>query len=79
MFEKYRLKAVKEEEELVLASSADLFYYYRQTMISFTQYSTKNAFAELSDLFGKWLSAYGELLISKLPRYDKIVFYFQRR
>jgi hypothetical protein len=68
MFDGYKAKPIRDEEDVIIASSTDLFYYYRQTMGSFAQYSTKNAFADLSKLFSKWLKIYADFLNSKVPK-----------
>ena len=68
LLETYRSRPTATEEESVLASSADLFYSYRQTLGSFAKLSTKKPFLDLCILFGKWLRNYADMLLAKLPR-----------
>ncbi len=69
MMDSYRTRVINEEEDSVLSSSTDLFYYYRQTLGNFSQFSKSKAFVDLSKLFGKWLKLYADMLIGFIPRY----------
>lgn len=69
MVEAYKAKNVVDEEDTVLNSSTNLFYYYRQTLEVFSAYSRGVPFVALSSVFAKWLKIYAELIISKLPRW----------
>ncbi|KAJ3044469.1 Vacuolar protein sorting-associated protein 53 [Rhizophlyctis rosea] len=71
MLETYRSRSTASEEENVLASSTDLFYSYRQTLVFFAKLSTKKPFLDLCLLFGKWLRNYSDMLLSKLPTDEK--------
>ena len=68
MMDGYRSKNILEEEDSVLNSSTEIFYYYRQTLEVFSEYSKKEPLVELSKLFGKWLRSYSDLLMAKLPK-----------
>ncbi len=68
MMEEYKAKSILDETDMVLGSSTSLFYYYRQTLQVFSEYSRQMPFVALSLVFGKWLRVYAELLISKLPK-----------
>jgi hypothetical protein len=72
MMDVYKSKHILEEEDVVLNSSTDLFYYYRQTLEVFSEYSRSKPFVALSEVFAKWLRHYADLLISKLPKYFSI-------
>ena len=68
MLEEYKTKNVLDETDVVLVSSTNLFYYYRQTLEVFSEYSRRMPFVALTAVFGKWLLNYADLLISKLPK-----------
>lgn len=75
MFENYRNQPLigdnanaNSEEETVLPSSTDLFYFYRQTLVRFAQLSTGKPFLDMCKIFGKWLKVYAEFLLSKIPK-----------
>ncbi len=56
------------EEETVLPSSTDLFYFYRQLLVRFAQLSTGKPFLDLSKMFGRGLRMYSDFLMSQLPK-----------
>lgn len=64
----YKDRGVIIEEDGVLSSSMDLFYFYRQSLVNFSKLSTHKPFLELSQLFGKWLKEYSLFMISRLPK-----------
>ncbi|KAJ3298080.1 Vacuolar protein sorting-associated protein 53 [Borealophlyctis nickersoniae] len=71
LMETYRARPILSEEESVLASSTDLFYSYRQTLVQFSKLSTRKPFLDLCKMFGKWLRVYGDMLSSKVPKDEK--------
>ncbi|KAI9337934.1 Vps53-like protein [Obelidium mucronatum] len=71
MMESYKTSCEAEEEEAVLVSSTDLFLFYRQTLVQCSKLSTNKPFLDLCRLFGKWLKAYSDVLVAKLPKDDK--------
>jgi hypothetical protein len=73
MMDMYLSKPITSEEEAVLASSADLFYYYRQSMQQCAKFSTKASFLKLCDVFKRYLKAYADFLLAKVPREDRRV------
>lgn len=68
MLEEYKVQNILNETDVVLVSSTNLFYYYRQTIEVFSEYSRQMPFVALSAVFAKWLRSYADLLISKLPK-----------
>lgn len=55
---------------VVLPSSTDLFYFYRETLVQSAKLSTGKAFFDLCNLFGKHLDNYcANVLLGNLPRY----------
>jgi len=57
---------------VVLPSSTDLFYFYRETLVQSAKLSTGKAFFDLCNLFGKHLDNYcANVLLGNLPRDDK--------
>ena len=69
MFHGYHDKKIKDEDDTIVSSSTDLFYFYRQTLQNFSQFSNRKSLLELGKLFGKWLKAFADLLSLKLPKY----------
>ncbi|RUP48667.1 hypothetical protein BC936DRAFT_144204 [Jimgerdemannia flammicorona] len=71
----YKNKPQNSEEDasaVVLSSSTDLFYFYRETLVQCAKLSTGKPFLDLCQLFGKYLVVYAnEVLIGKLPRDEK--------
>jgi hypothetical protein len=69
MLENYKSQPVQYDDESVLQSATDLFYYYRQAFTNFAGFSTGKPFLDLCRLFGKWLKFYADFLNQKLPKY----------
>ncbi|KAG9295649.1 hypothetical protein G9A89_002967 [Geosiphon pyriformis] len=71
MINSYRTESIPEDES-VLPSSTDLFYFYRETLVKFAQLSTSEPFFDLANMFGKWLKIYAsDVLIGRLPREER--------
>lgn len=59
-----------ESNVMVLPSSMDLFYFYRETLVQCARFSTGEAFWKLSQLFSKHLKSYCKIvLIDGITRY----------
>ncbi|KAG0342832.1 Vacuolar protein sorting-associated protein 53 [Podila horticola] len=53
----------------VLASSTDIFLFYKSALTNCAKLSRKKPFLDLCKVFGKWLRVYAnEVLLSKLPK-----------
>ncbi|KAF9215571.1 Vacuolar protein sorting-associated protein 53 [Podila verticillata] len=53
----------------VLASSTDIFLFYKSALTNCAKLSRKKPFLDLCRVFGKWLRVYAnEVLLSKLPK-----------
>ncbi|RUS20036.1 Vps53-like protein [Endogone sp. FLAS-F59071] len=70
MINTYKIKPHNSEEDasaVVLSSSTDLFYHYRETLVQCAKLSTGKPFLDLCRLFGKYLVIYANgVLIGKL-------------
>ncbi|KAI9208319.1 Vps53-like protein [Polychytrium aggregatum] len=73
MMEGYKSSDLSSEEDTVLASSTDLFYYYRQTLVQCSKYSVRKPFLDLARLFSKYLRIYADYLTAKMQRDEKKV------
>ncbi|CAM0142840.1 Vacuolar protein sorting-associated protein 53 [Umbelopsis sp. WA50703] len=61
-----------DDSTVVLPSSTDLFYFYRETLVQSARLSTGKAFFDLCKLFGKHLDNYcANILLASLPRDDR--------
>lgn len=67
----YRNQFLQNEEDSVLPSVVDLFYYLRQSMFFLATLSTGKAFLNYSRMVSRSLKCYAEMLINKYPRDDK--------
>lgn len=64
----YRNQFLQNEEDSVLPSVVDLFYYFRQSMFFLSTLSTGKAFLNYSRMVARSLRNYAEILINKYPR-----------
>ncbi|KAI8584232.1 hypothetical protein K450DRAFT_218778 [Umbelopsis ramanniana AG] len=75
MIEEYKTSDLNLELDattVVLPSSTDLFYFYRETLVQSARLSTGKAFFDLCNLFGKHLDNYcTNVLLGNLPRDEK--------
>lgn len=68
MINSYKLKKEAEaEDSLVLSSSADLFYYYRQSLQNCYQLTNKKPLHDLFKVFAKYIGTYCDFLLTRLP------------
>lgn len=54
-----------EDDNSVLSSSAELFYFYRETLERCAQLSVRSPFLDLCNVFRKWLRVYAEDVLAK--------------
>lgn len=54
-----------EENNTILPSSAELFYYYRETLERCAALTTKAPFLGLCDVFKRWLRTYAEDVLGR--------------
>jgi hypothetical protein len=71
MFDAYKSTSGSQEDDHILSSSTDLFYYYRQTLVTFAGFSAGKPLIDLCKLYGKWLRHYSELLVTKIHRDER--------
>jgi len=71
----YRNQFVQKEDELVLPSVVDLFYYFRQSMFFLATLSTGKVFLNYSRMVSRSLKNYAQMLINKYPRFDMQMYY----
>ncbi|KAI9032128.1 Vps53-like protein [Hyaloraphidium curvatum] len=73
MMAQYRAKPVADDDSSisVLASSTDLFYSYRQTLVHCSKMSTGQPFLNLCKVFAKYLRVYADFLTGRLPREER--------
>jgi hypothetical protein len=64
----------EEYQTGVFASSADLFYSYRQSLANMSKMFCGKPLADLSAVFRKWLLVYAEVLQAKLPKFVRFWF-----
>ncbi|KAF9114222.1 Vacuolar protein sorting-associated protein 53 [Mortierella sp. AM989] len=68
----FKLQEPVPEDDLsvtVLASSTDIFMFYKSALTNCAQLSRKKPFLDLCTVFGKWLRVYAnDVLLSKLPK-----------
>lgn len=48
---------------VVLPSSTDLFYFYRETLVQCARFSTGSSFYDLCQLFAKHLNSYCDTIL----------------
>ncbi|KAF9540142.1 Vacuolar protein sorting-associated protein 53 [Mortierella hygrophila] len=68
----FKLQEPVPEDDLsvtVLASSTDIFLFYKSAMTNCAKLSRKKPFLDLCTVFGKWLRVYAnDVLLAKLPK-----------
>ncbi|KAF9172950.1 Vacuolar protein sorting-associated protein 53 [Mortierella sp. AD011] len=68
----FKLQEPVPEDDLsvtVLASSTDIFLFYKSALTNCAKLSRKKPFLDLCTVFGKWLRVYAnDVLLSKLPK-----------
>ncbi|KAF9437399.1 Vacuolar protein sorting-associated protein 53 [Entomortierella beljakovae] len=68
----FKLQEPVPEDDLsvtVLASSTDIFMFYKSALSNCAKLSRKKPFLDLCTVFGKWLRVYAnDVLLSKLPK-----------
>ncbi|KAG0212026.1 Vacuolar protein sorting-associated protein 53 [Mortierella sp. NVP41] len=68
----FKLQEPVPEDDLsvtVLASSTDIFLFYKQALTNCAKLSRKKPFLDLCTVFGKWLRVYAnDVLLAKLPK-----------
>lgn len=63
-------KAEDDGSMVVLPSSTDLFYFYRETLVQCARFSTGKTFRDLCELFAKHLVSYcNVVLLGGVSRY----------
>jgi hypothetical protein len=60
---------LQNEEDFVLPSGVDLFYFYRQTILFLATLSTGKSFLNLCRMLSRNLRNYAEMLLNKYPKY----------
>ncbi|KAF8980471.1 Vacuolar protein sorting-associated protein 53 [Entomortierella lignicola] len=69
----FKLQEPVPEDDLsviVLASSTDIFVFYKSALTNCANLSRKKPFLDLCTVFGKWLRVYAnDVLLSKLPKH----------
>lgn len=69
MAETFRASSnVADDDTGVFTSSADLFLFYRQTLVNLARLTNGRPFLDLGKLFGKWLMIYSDILQTKIPK-----------
>ncbi|KAL7331154.1 Vacuolar protein sorting-associated protein 53 [Mucor circinelloides] len=77
MIDSYAQSDMKADEEddgtmAVLPSSTDLFYFYRETLVQCSKFSTGKALFDLCQLFAKHLDAYcNQIILGGLAKNEK--------
>ncbi|KAG0021886.1 Vacuolar protein sorting-associated protein 53 [Entomortierella chlamydospora] len=70
----FKLQEPVPEDDLsvtVLASSTDIFLFYKSALTNCAKLSRKKPFLDLCTVFGKWLRVYAnDVLLSKLPKQE---------
>ncbi|OZJ04577.1 hypothetical protein BZG36_02776 [Bifiguratus adelaidae] len=69
----YKTETIPQDDAsmVVIPSSTDLFYHYRETLTQFARLSTRQPLLDLSKVFGKYLIAYAnDVLVAKMPSLD---------
>ncbi|KAI1319351.1 Vacuolar protein sorting-associated protein 53 [Mortierella claussenii] len=68
----FKLQEPVPEDDLsvtVLASSTDIFLFYKSALTNCAKFSRKKPFLDLCTVFGKWLRVYAtDVLLGKLPK-----------
>lgn len=65
-----------DENLMVMTSSADMFYAYRQLLMQVSRFSSGQVWLDLCSMLQKWLTVYAVILVDKYPLRDS-AFYQQ--
>ena len=74
MVEKFKQITTLSDEDLntgVFSASTDLFFFYKQTLINMSKLNTGKPFADLCQLFGKWLINFCDAMSAKIPKDER--------
>lgn len=69
----YRNQFLQNDDDSVLPSAVDLFYYFRQSMFFLSNLSTGKPFLNYSRMVSRSLKNYAEMLINKYPRFYSMI------